>query len=341
MSDDNIVILKGTEVNRLLAAKELDLIDIVRSAYESHAAGKSALPHSTFLRFPESPQNRIIALPAYLSGDFKVAGVKWVSSFPGNLQKGLDRASAALILNSTATGRPVAFIEGSIISAKRTAASAALAAQFLLAGSEINRLGLLGCGLINFEIVRFLLAILPQVKSLIIFDINASRAAHFRKRCLESFELREIDVAAGLNELLSSASLLSFATTASSPHIFDLSVCAPATIILHVSLRDLSPELILSCDNIVDDIDHVCRAETSLHLAEQLTGNRGFIRCSVADIISGKVSARRDEQSVAIFSPFGLGVLDIAVAKHVYDLARRQNIGTVIESFLPSSWASS
>src|SRR5262245_13689404 len=194
MRNDDILILKGSEVNSLLAGQELKLIDTVRMAYEAHGRGESSLPHSTFLRFPDNPRNRIIALPAHLGGEWGLAGIKWVASFPGNLELGMDRASALVMLNSAKTGRPEAILEGSLISAKRTAASAALAAQWLHSDKKINCVALIGCGLINFEIFRFLLAIFPDIKRLVLYDLDIARTERFKRKCQETFGVLEVEI---------------------------------------------------------------------------------------------------------------------------------------------------
>ena len=337
MRDGNVLVLRGHEVRTLLQGRELELIEVVGRAYAVHAEKQSALPHSVFLRFPDDPSARVIALPAYLGGDFAAAGIKWVASFPGNLEKGLDRASAVIVLNSTDTGRPEAIIEGSIISAKRTAASAALAAR-CLHNQETATIGLLGCGLINFEILRFLKAIYSGIETLVISDVDLKRAELFKRKCIKMDPKLKVIIEPDPQALLRSCSLLSLATTVIEPHIFDLSRCIPGSTILHISLRDFSPEVILSNDNVVDDVDHVCRANTSIDLAQQLAGHTEFIRCTLADVFTGKAPKKRDDAAHTIFSPFGLGILDIAVARLLMRLAQDEKQGTVIESFLPASW---
>jgi ornithine cyclodeaminase/alanine dehydrogenase-like protein (mu-crystallin family) len=51
----------------------------------------------------------------------------------------------------------------------------------------------------------------------------------------------------------------------------------------------------------------------------------------------GETAARTSMKKIVVFSPFGLGVLDLAVAHHVHELAFRNNVGMVINSFLPDS----
>jgi ornithine cyclodeaminase len=336
MERGSVVVIGGEQVRELLAGRDEEVLAVVRQGYLAHAmAGQSSLPHSTFLRFPGDGLNRIIALPAYLGDAFQVAGVKWISSFPGNVQMGLPRASAVLILNSTTTGLPEAILEGSLISAARTAASAAGAAAVLLGGQPPARVGLIGTGPINSAVARFLRTSLPGTARYLLYDLDAGRAASAAAALAAAAPGVEAEVAPGIDEVLRRCPLVSFATTAVEPHVGDLSLCPPGAVILHVSLRDLTPQAILAGDNVVDDPDHVCRAQTSIHLAEQLTGSRAHIRCTLADIYQGKAAPRRDARSIAIFSPFGLGVLDLAVGKMVRDLALAQGKSTLVQAFQP------
>lgn len=335
MSDAGLLILGAGEVSALLADREAEVIDVVKKAYIAHRDGQSSLPHSTFLRFPGNETDRIIALPAFLGDGFDVAGVKWIASFPGNVRHGQPRASAVLILNDIRTGRPEAILEGSVISSRRTAASAALGATVVLEGKTPGTVGLIGTGPINLDIARFL-NVAIGARSFLLYNLDVERVAHFVSLLRASIGGVEAAIAQNAEEVLASCRLVSFATTAGRPHVHDLSVCPAGAVLLHISLRDLSPAAILACDNVVDDVDHVCRAQTSVHLAEQATGGREFIRCTLADILKGSAPARRGDGAIAVFSPFGLGVLDVAVGSFVLASARTGGRGTRVGSFLPA-----
>jgi ornithine cyclodeaminase len=335
MQSRDILILRGEEVGSLLKGRELDLIDLIGRAYVAHGRGHSSLPHSSFVLFPHRQRDRIIALPAYLGEDFEVAGIKWIASFPENIDHGIERASAVLILNSMNTGRPEVIMESSLISAKRTAASAALAARTLHGTAAPASVGFIGCGLINYQIAKFLLAVWPDVRAFKIFDLSESRARQFGKDVLKLSSELKVEIADSTESVLRENEVVSFATTAAKPHISNLSICPPQSTILHVSLRDIAPEAILESENIVDDADHIFQANTSVHLAEQCVGHREFITGTLAEVLLGEKVVKRDRP--VVFSPFGLGVLDVAVAQLVTRLAIDAKVGTVLESFIPDA----
>lgn len=340
MCERDVLALGSDQVAELLYGKELEIVEMVQRAYEAHGRGQTSLPHSTFLRFPPDTSKRIIALPAFLNGSIQSAGVKWISSFPANLEQGADRASAILVLNSTTTGRTKAIMEASLISAKRTAASAALAACTLQLEAP-GLAGFIGCGPINFEILSFLLVLRPKIKTVLLYDLDRQRAVMFREHCLQRNPAIDVEIAETREDIFRRASLISFATTAGEPHVHDLSMCVPNTLVLHISLRDLSPEIILGADNVVDDVEHVCKAQTSIHLTEQQVGNRDFIRCTLPQVLNGTAPPRCQKNALTIFSPFGLGILDIAVGEYVLREAIRNHKGTSLPSFLPGSWRAS
>lgn len=121
----------------------------------------------------------------------------------------------------------------------------------------------------------------------------------------------------GAEELIRRSDLVVFATVAGTPHVTDPGWFDHNPLVLHVSLRDLGAEVILGGANFVDDVEHCLKADTSPHLAEQLSGGRDFIDGTLYDVLTGEVSVPADRP--VFFSPFGLGVLDLAVGKHVYD----------------------
>ncbi|NEP13354.1 MAG: 2,3-diaminopropionate biosynthesis protein SbnB [Symploca sp. SIO2C1] len=339
MTQDNVLILTGNEIYSILENQEQKIIETIGLAYQAHARGNTFMPPNAYLRFPGMDRERIIAKPAYLGEEFDLAGIKWIASFPGNLEKNLERASATLILNSLDTGHPTAIMESSIISAKRTAASAALAARCLYLQEPVLSVGLIGCGVINFETVKFLKSVYREIEKVWIFDLNPERALQFKTQCLKFSSSWEILIQDSLTDVVKKSPILSIATNAITPFIKVIDNHPENALILHISLRDLSPEIILNSNNVVDDVEQVCSNQTSLHLAEQQVGNRNFISFTIGDLLNEeKIYPPLSDKPLSIFSPFGLGILDIAIAKLVQQLAGEQNYGISLPSFLPKSW---
>ncbi|MFD9303475.1 2,3-diaminopropionate biosynthesis protein SbnB [Streptomyces sp. NPDC060048] len=326
-------VIPGTQVQHTLQGQEHQIMELIEATYQLHAAGESVNPPSYFLRFPDRPTARIIALPASIGGRTRVDGLKWISSFPDNVQAGIPRASAVLILNDHDTGYPFACLESSIISATRTAAMAASAAHRLSQHRQTRpaRVGFFGTGLIARYIHTFLTATGWSFDEIGVHDISADSAAGFHSYLEDADATTPITVHDSPEELIRSSDLLVFATIADRPHITDPAWFDHNPLVLHVSLRDLAPEVLLASTNIVDDVEHCLKADTSPHLAEQLTGSRDFLTGTLHDVTTGRVALPQDRP--VVFSPFGLGVLDLAVGKHVYDEAARTGQLNVIDGF--------
>jgi 2,3-diaminopropionate biosynthesis protein SbnB len=325
-------VISGAQVQRALQGREKQVMELVEATYRLHGAGESVNPPSYFLRFPDRPSARIIALPASIGGPIRVDGLKWISSFPENVAAGIPRASAVLILNDHDTGYPFACMESSIISATRTAASAALGADRLSRGRpRPARVGFVGTGLIARYIHTFLAGTGWSFDEIGVHDLSADSAAGFRGHLQRSGVAGAVTVHESAEGLIRSSDLVVFATVAGAPHVHEVSWFAHNPVVLHVSLRDLAPEILLGSTNIVDDVEHCLKADTSPHLVEQRTGSREFLHGTLDDVLAGRVSVPGDRP--VVFSPFGLGVLDLAVGKYVYDEVSRSDELHVIDGF--------
>ncbi|SDM64916.1 2,3-diaminopropionate biosynthesis protein SbnB [Allokutzneria albata] len=330
-SAPSFTVISGAQVQRALLGREKQIVDLVDSAYRLHSAGDSVNPPSYFLRFPDRPSSRIIALPASLGGQFGVDGIKWISSFPDNVARGIPRASAVLILNDPGTGYPFACVESSVVSAARTAAFATLAAEWLSPRLRPRRIGFFGAGFIARYVHTFLTAREWPIDEIGVHDVSAESAAGFRGYLERSGQTARVTVHDSAERLVRSADLVVFATVAGRPHLNDPSWFSHNPLVLHVSLRDLAPEILLTSANVVDDVEHCLKADTSPHLAEQLIGNRSFLTGTLAEVMAGRVPVPTGRP--VVFSPFGLGVLDLAVGKFVYDEVVRSGEPHIVDDF--------
>jgi len=159
------------------------------------------------------------------------------------------------------------------------------------------------------------MAVFPQLNQLVLYDIDIDRAELFRDKIQQQFEqIEEVTIVKDIPAMLSQTELVSLATTVGTAYLADISQLQPGSTILNVSLRDITP---------------------------QQVGNRNFIRCSLGSILSGKQPVRKASTDISIFSPFGLGILDIALAQSVSKFAKETGKGMNVPSFLPESWINS
>lgn len=327
MSDFHVI--PGAVIKDILDSHAHDMVRRIEQVYLQHHDGQTLNPDSYFLRFPQQPANRIIALPAALEGEDAVAGIKWISSFPGNVAQHKPRASAVVILNDRETGYPYACLEGAQISAVRTAASAVSGAYWLNGQSrKVASVGFIGAGVIARNIARMLSVEGWDISHAVVHDFDAA-SADALTGFIENADL--CTARTGTLEQTLSADLVIFATTAGEPYVKPPMGFRAGQVVLNISLRDIAPQLLLEANNLCDDIEHCMKANTSPHLTEQLTGSRAFMNGTLAGLIRGEVGL--DPAKPSIFSPFGLGVLDLALSKFIVDTALAESRGVGIESF--------
>jgi ornithine cyclodeaminase len=327
-------VVPGAKVKDVIDRNRKRVFDAVEAGYRLLAAGDAVNPDSYFLRYPDKPSARIIALPAHLGGAIQKSGIKWISSFPENRAGNLARASAVLILNDPATGYPLACIEASLISATRTAASAALAAERMSVDPFRGTLAIIGTGVIARTTVEWLLFRGWSFRKISLYDLNRNEAEQFSKWLRDEHGL-DAEIRSRLEDAMLDASLILFTTTALAPYVADDKLLAHRPTVLHLSLRDLGINVILASQNVVDDVEHCLKASTSLHLTEMATGNRDFVAGNLVDVLEKKVEP--DRSRPRIFSPFGLGVLDLAVGSFVLEAAIASNATIAIPDFFSNS----
>jgi ornithine cyclodeaminase/alanine dehydrogenase-like protein (mu-crystallin family) len=150
------------------AVSPLDAIEQVRDGFVRYASGDWSMPPKVYLVVP--PAGDFRAMPAQGAG---LAILKWVTSFPGNPARGLPVVMGMICVSSSDTGEPLALVDVRAVTALRTGAVAAVAAQEL-AREDARTVGIVGCGLHGAWAARCLAA--AEFGPGICFDVDPEAA---------------------------------------------------------------------------------------------------------------------------------------------------------------------
>jgi len=300
------------------------LISVIEQAVIMIDKNDFSQPIKPYLRFRE-PRNRIIAMPAYIGGDIDVAGIKWIASFPDNINKGLSRAQSVTILNDTGTGAPFCIINTSLVSGIRTAAVSGLIVRKYIEAKQIK--GKLKVGMTGFG----------PIGQLHLGMINGMLGSSLETVCLH--DIRPLDLSQYPNpvgdklrvcnsyeEAFEDADIFITATVSKEPYISIRP--KPGSLHLNVSLRDYRSGFIAYVDRmIVDNWEEVCRENTDI---ERMFLNEGLKKedtIDIATVVNRFVPQYLKQDEVVMFNPMGMAVFDMAIAKHYYDLAQAAGVG--------------
>src|SRR3954453_16472914 len=152
----------------LKAISPADAIELVRDAFVRHAAGDWVMPPKLYLDAP--PHGDFRAMPARGAG---LAILKWVTSFPRNPERGLPVVDGAICVSDAGTGALKALVDVRAVTALRTGAVAAIAAQEL-AREDARSAGVVGCGVHGAWAARCLAA--AEYGPGVCFDPDPDRA---------------------------------------------------------------------------------------------------------------------------------------------------------------------
>jgi ornithine cyclodeaminase len=346
MAEASFLFLSQEDV---VAAGGLDIgptIETVAEALRLHARGETVLPHKPTIRWSgdldsEERDGRIMAMPAYVGGSFDVAGLKWIPSVPSNPARGLPRGIGLIVLTSRETGLPLAVMDGTVVSAMRTAAVTAISCR-LLAPPGAHVVGLLGAGAQARTQILALEAELP-LEEVRVFDAATGRAEALCAKesganATRTFRLIPVESA---EAACRGAAVVVPVTIASEPYVQPGWLDAGS---LFVSISSLDPTVrvieaadVLVCDDWQHEAGHPARPFARAVAAGTVPAGGDGVR-ELGRILAGDQPGRSAPGERVFVSPVGLAVEDVAAAHRVYERARDLGIGTNLTLWRSPLW---
>lgn len=190
MATSQLLYLSRADVERV-ALDLPTIIGLLEDAFREKGLGNVEMPPKPGIH--TRPNAFIHAMPAYIPS-LKSAGVKWVSGYPDNYERGLPYISGLLILNDATTGLPYAVMDCTWITAYRTGAASALSAKYL-ARKDSEVAGILACGVQGRTNLLGFAALFP-IKRVYAYDILPDVQTRFVQEMsarLEDIEIIGVD----------------------------------------------------------------------------------------------------------------------------------------------------
>lgn len=335
--DEPILYLARRDVEKVL--ETIDVVGTVRRALVAHATGRALLPPESYLAWeaPDGTPARSLAMAGSIDGS---VGTKVINANPANPAAGLPRADGLTLLFDPLTARVRAVLAAAPLSAARTAAVTVVGARALGAPS-IRTTAVIGAGELAAAHVCLLAAHLPDLREIRVFDIDRLRAGALVDRFAAPLRRRGIRViVSGRPEDAIRGSSLVVPVTTTVDGYIRRSWLSPGTLLVHVSLDDALPEVVLEADRVfVDDWELVRGDERRLFgrmiRAGTLTGpgeappERGrTVDGTLGQVLTGAVPGRRTDDDVIVLNPFGMAITDVAMAAVLAAAATQRGIGT-------------
>lgn len=322
-----MLVLTHSDVERLLLMPTC--IALMRDTLAARAHGRTIQPPRTAIR-PNGTAT-MLAMPAWVA-DPAALGVKVVSVFPGNPARGLDTHQGAVLALDPGTGQVLAILEAGAVTAIRTAAVSAVATD-LLATPDAGDLALLGAG----AEARTHLAAMAAVRTLRrvrVWSRSTERARAFAES-VGVPGVPPIDVMPSAEAAVRDASIICTLTASSTPvlagawlapgaHINAVGAHTPDT-------RELDTDAVTGARIVVDARESALAEAGDLLIP--LTEGRlrpADIHAELGEVITGARTGRASSTEITLFKSLGLGIEDVAAARHVVAEARRLGLGQEI-----------
>ena len=327
-----MLILNASEVRQALPMKQV--ITAMKVAYASLSDGTAVVPLRTRLQVP-SHEALSLFMPAYMKSDTSEAlAIKVVSLYPHNPSRGLAYIQAAVLLLEADTGRAIALLEGSTLTAIRTGAGSGAAID-LLAQEDSKVVAIFGAGAQGRTQLEAACNA-RRIETVFIFNPSTDKARTLAEEMAGRNSIpRDIRVAQTPKEAIEQADIICTATTSPKP-VFDDKDVKPGTHISAIGtytpeMQEVPVETLRRARIVVDSYATVMEEAGDIVQAIRAGAiQESNIHAELGEIIVGKKSGRQSATEITFFKSVGNAVQDAVAAQLALQNAREMKLGTEV-----------